>query len=94
MKTVSELLSSGTLKAYLEKAACLDHLNTIFETVIPPDFVSHCKIANFENGCLTVYANNSGWATRIRYAIPELLKVLKIDDNFKGLKEIKCKVLP
>jgi hypothetical protein len=94
MKTVSELLTSSPLKSYLEKAEYLNKLNSIFETIIPPDFISNCKIANFEGGRLTLYVTNSGWATRIRYAIPSLMNSLKKDSHFALVSEIKCKVIP
>lgn len=91
MKTLSELLNSEALKPYFEKAESLAKLNNTW-SIAMQDFAEHCKVANFEKGELLLLVRNAAWATRIRYAIPEILKTLSSFPEFFSLSRIQCKV--
>jgi hypothetical protein len=94
MKTISDIFTSKALKPYLEKTDRLIKLNKIWLAIGKPEWVSNSSIANFEKGCLTLAVDNAAWATRVRYASPQILKELIRYDIFTSLQEIKCKIVP
>lgn len=94
MKTMAEILASQDLKPYVEKTDRITKLNEAWLQVMNEEWTKHCKIANFEDGRLTLAVLNAGWATRIRYVLPEIQKELMRHEVFSFLKEIKCKVIP
>lgn len=93
MKTLLDLFTGDTLKPYLDKANHLNRLNSIWQSAVDSDWFDQCKVGNYENGQLTLTTTHSSWATRIRYATPEITKKLKQYDEFKNLEKIKCKVI-
>lgn len=88
MKTLADLLTSQSLKPYFDKAQYLTQLNKIF-SIEMQEWAEHCQIANFEAGRLNLQVGNAAWATRIRYAIPEIIKTLSSYTEFASLKIIK-----
>ncbi len=93
MKTLLELLTTQTLKPFVDKAHEIERLNEIWPTILKDEWALQCKVANFENGLLTLSVPHAALATRIRYLIPDLTKELQANENFKTLKKIQCKVI-
>jgi len=62
-------------------------------SVLDPEIRGHCYLANFENGILFLAAESNVWATRLRFATPDLLKKLKPLKGFKDLNSIQCAVM-
>jgi hypothetical protein len=93
MKTLSDLLSSSPLQAYQVKHRQMTKLATVFTALVSEEWRKNCQVANFENGQLTLVVNNSGWATKVHYATPELISNLKLDDYFATLRTIKTKIM-
>lgn len=91
MKTLNEILSSQSLKPYLEKSQALTVLNNAWCLAIP-EWANHSRVANFEDGALVLQVENAAIATRFRYALPEIKKKLLGNPNFPLLKTIKCKI--
>ena len=88
MKTVSDYLTSQTIETYLGKAQQLTKLNAIWSTAMG-EWAEHCFVANFENGKLVLQVKNTAWATRLRYAIPEILETLASYPEFLTLQSIR-----
>jgi len=51
-----------------------------------------CKLAKIENGRALVIIDSSAWASKFRYAIPDLLKNLRVQPEFQNLKEIRYQI--
>ena len=73
---VSELLAQG--KAKLERlragADAASRALSAVQQCLPPDSAPHVWGASLgSQGVLTVVTDGGGWATRIRYAVPDLM---------------------
>jgi hypothetical protein len=88
MKTLQEILGSDALKPYVAKADELQALNALWSMTMH-EWASHCRIANFERGVLVLQAENAAWASRIRYATPEIFKQLAFYSEFGGLQKVE-----
>ncbi|MBA2653955.1 MAG: DUF721 domain-containing protein [Gammaproteobacteria bacterium] len=93
MKTLTELLASDVFKPLMDKTANLQRLNAVW-SIIMQEWAEHCVVADFEKGELLLQVRNAAWATRVRYAVPEIIKKLGGHAEFKLLNKIKCKISP
>lgn len=57
-------------------------------------FVNAIQVANYEKGCLCLIIENSAFATRLRFIIPELSKRLKVKPSLLKLQSIQYKIRP
>ena len=72
---ISELLAQGKakLKALQTGAETANRTLAALQQALPADAAGHVWGASLDGeGVLTVLADSGGWATRIRYAVPEL----------------------
>jgi predicted nucleic acid-binding Zn ribbon protein len=70
------LLGKGnpTLERLKEGARAAERTVAAVREVLPPDVAGHVWGASTAAGTLTVLVDSAGWATRVRYAVPELLQ--------------------
>ena len=61
---------------------------------LPVFLVAHAGLLAYENGILVIRVDNSNWAGKIRFYLPQLTRELKNTTYFKGLRLIKVKVSP
>jgi hypothetical protein len=97
MKTVDSMFRHiDSLQELAGKAKEIQYLNQIFSCILPSDLAKHCRLAkvDVEENILLVVVDSSVWATRIRYAAPDILKNLKTQPEFKSIKYIECLVVP
>ncbi|MDR3478526.1 MAG: DUF721 domain-containing protein [Gammaproteobacteria bacterium] len=85
---------SKILGTLLNKLNQLAQINLILAQNLEPKLAPHCKVANFENHCLTVVTNNAIWATQFRFQIPTLQAKLLKHSDFAELRSIVCKIIP
>ncbi len=71
---LSELLGKGnpTLERLREGAKAADRTLDAVQQSLPEDLREHVWGASTDAGMLTVLVDTAGWATRVRYAVPEL----------------------
>jgi len=86
--------SSGSLGKILQKTKQLNLLNQLWQIETEPDLARHTCIANFRKDILVIEVESSAWATRLRYAIPELIKKLKVHPEFSTLQNIVWYIQP
>jgi hypothetical protein len=77
------------LAKLMDKVNHLRTLNQCLSEFLEPKIANYCQIANFQDGCLTIMAENSSCATRLRYMAPELNKKLQAKSQFRQLKSIR-----
>jgi len=95
MRNFTDLMASN-------KRLCkLVNNNRLFQKVesslhqtLPVFLVAHTGLLAFENGILLIRVDNSNWAGKIRFYLPQLTQDLKKTYYFKGLKTIKVKIGP
>lgn len=62
--------------------------------VLPVYLVAHTGLLSYENDILVIQADNSNWAGKLRFFIPQLTRDLKKVNFFKGLIAVKVKTKP
>ena len=93
-KSMQDILHSGasSLQQIVQKTQQLQELNRKILNHLEEDVKAHCRVANLDNGVLTLSTDSAAWSTRIRYIVPELLNTLRNKEKMYGLCSIKCVV--
>lgn len=82
------------LLGLLKKLEEIKQLNILLATHLEPELASHCHVVKLEKNCLFVITENGNWATRLRFHIPSLMKVLRSYTILENLNGIICKISP
>lgn len=85
---------SKVLSTLFDKLKQLKQLNQLLAEYLDAKLVTHCQVANLENGSLIVITDNAIWATQFRFQIPDLLPKLRQHPALYHLKNIACKIRP
>jgi len=95
MKTIADILkkNNSPLAKLINKLKSSQDLEIIFHTALDASLAKHCHFANYKNSELTVTVSNTSWATRLRFAIPDIIKQLQIQPEFKTLTSIRYTVI-
>jgi len=72
----------------------LSGLLTHWKACMAEPLVSHSFPVSYDNGRLSLRADTSAWACRLRHSQMEIMKQLRSDPYFDGLSEIYVRVLP
>ncbi|WP_085693918.1 MULTISPECIES: DUF721 domain-containing protein [unclassified Pseudomonas] len=88
------LREARPLKAILNHAQRLGHLQRLLETQLQPAAREHCHVAKWREGDLLLIVTDGHWATRLRYQQKRLQRQLQMFDEFAGLTRILFKVQP
>lgn len=96
MKKVDHLLKSDNslLEGYFHAVKRLTTLNKLLKKQLPILLQSHCQVANYQAGCLSIQTDNAAWATQLRYILPDIQKKLETLPEFKDLKTISYFIAP
>jgi len=91
MDTISKILQKkgSKLSKLIEKTRGSENLEAIFHAALEENIAKHCQFANFKDSLLTVTVSNSSWAMKLRYTIPDIVKNLRIQPEFKELTKIR-----
>ena len=73
----------------IKKSNEIRKLDQQVKEVLDQRLVSHCKVANFENGCLVICIDNPSSATLLRFQLPELMQKLRQRPELEQLLVIK-----
>lgn len=71
-----------------------ENLQSIFEQAIPADFIGNYHVLEIKGAELLVGTDTAAWATRLRYAEPQIIETLQQHKKFSGISVIKCLVMP
>lgn len=82
------------LKDILQKSRLLQKLEDIALPRLPIEFQTRVKIASFSEGRLKFVVSSGMWATRLRYAFPDIMPKLKTHPMFKSLRQMDCAIVP
>src|SRR3990172_10683395 len=72
----------------------LSSLLSHWKASVGEPLVSHSFPVSYDNGRLSLRADTSAWACRLRHSQMEIMKQLRSDPYFDGLSEIYVRVLP
>jgi len=91
----NELVSSNDqLNKLYHHAKDICALNEKLHKYLAPSLRSHCNVANYSDETLTVNADTSAWASKLRYCIPDILKYAKLECGLTNLKTVRVRVSP
>jgi len=79
MPTVGEglrCLSSGVLGKMVARVDDLNRLRQIFRAYLPPHLHDHAVLIRMDQDGWEVHADSASWATRLRYALPNIRPML------------------
>lgn len=96
MKTLGNILhdkdgkqNNSAFGKIVQQSQRLAKLNMLFKDFLESSLKKHCQLAQIEGSELVIIVDNASWATRLRYAIPEILKNIKTQPEFSAVKKIR-----
>jgi hypothetical protein len=84
---------SAPLAQLVQKAQLLSEMNAIVVPLLPVECQPHCRVANFENGTLTLSVAKQQIITPLRFVLPNLIPRLQRYPILAGLENIKTKIM-
>ncbi len=60
-----------------QRSLQLEELSSRVSRLLPEAMAAHCKVGSFDKGCLNLTTPHAGWASQLRYLIPELRDTLR-----------------
>jgi hypothetical protein len=93
MHTINQISENNpSLEALIQKNKHRKNLEKIFKAFLEDGLKDHCSLAHIEESqdkmILTLTVNSSSMATRLKYEIPDILKNLQTQPEFKKLQKI------
>lgn len=85
---------AGELRQIQQKLQQLQLLQQKLDHCIPDTFKPYCRVANYRDGCLIIAVSSAAWATQLRYAIPDLLQLLRTQAELYDLCSINTYIDP
>ncbi len=86
--------ASDELATLITRTRQLKRLTYILRRHLDEHLAKHCYIGNISAPTLTILVDGASWATKLRFATPDLLEKLSEENQvFNGLKQIKVKIL-
>lgn len=91
MKTVGQILekNSSQFQKLLTAVQQTEVYDRLLKNCLDAELAEHCHFAAIKDQQITVVVDNSAWATRFRYAIPDILKNLNAQLEFKDITKIR-----
>lgn len=77
-----------------QKLQQLQLLQGKLDQCLPDTFKPYCRVANYREGCLVIGVSSAAWATQLRYAIPDLLQLLRTQAGLYDLCSISTYIDP
>ncbi len=94
-RKLNELVNSNEqLKKLYTHAKVICSLNEKLHKHLAPDLSSHFNVANYSDETLTVNAESSAWASKLRYCIPDILDYAKHECGLGNLRTVRIGVSP
>lgn len=96
MKTIAQILDNQTsgLAKLLAKAEITRRMDLMWKKNLDPDLARHCNFAKITKETLVATVDNAAWATRLRYAIQDILKNIQTQTEFQMVKKIRYVIRP
>jgi len=91
MKTIDQVIwrKDSELQKLIEKANAVSRLDRIFKNIVEKPLAEHCNVSKLKKSELIITVENSAWATRLLYAIPDIIKNINTQPEFKEVTSIR-----
>ena len=83
---------NSRLGRLIHHAKQLEKMTELFRTVLDTDLTKHCNVTAFDGKNLALIVDSAAWGTRLRYAIPDMIKTLKFQPEFQKIEKINYRV--
>ena len=93
-RPINQLLTTGTVPDLIAHARQLQSLSTALRRCLPADAAPHVQVVRWSDGQVTVQADSTAWATRLRYLSPQLLRQLQQLPEFTAAHRIAVNIAP
>jgi hypothetical protein len=94
LKNASAHLPSSVLNRAGVHMDKLSSLLSHWKASVGEPLVSHSFPVSYENGRLSLRADTSAWASRLRHSQADIIKQLRANSYFADLQELYVRVLP
>jgi len=86
--------ASDELATLITRTRQLKRLTNILRRHLDEQLAKHCYIGNISTPVLTILVDGASWATKLRFATPDLLEKLRQENHiFSDINQIKVKIL-
>ena len=68
------------------------HLNAIFHAIYDSDIGKNCYVVDITGHTLNVLVNSQAWASMLRYNIPNIIKIINTQPEFRHVQKIKFSI--
>jgi hypothetical protein len=89
---ISRFLPESLLKKMRGRQTETEKLGLIWHKIVGQDLAAHSAPASYQNGVLTVLADNAIWASKMRHNLPAIIKKCCKQENLRALTRIKIKI--
>ena len=62
--------------------------------VLPANLAPHCRVADIRGGRMIIHVASAAWATRLRFALPEVQPALRSLMDFASVEDIRIRTTP
>lgn len=95
-KSIHSLINdqSEILHALTTHTTRITKLQSKIRSEMGPPLSEHLIIANYSNKTLTIHTENPAWASKLRFNIPNILKISQSKCGLAELSTIRIKVIP
>lgn len=95
MRNFTDLMTSNKRLCQLRSGIKrFQQLESCLQQALPVSLVAYVSLLSYENGILLIQVDNSNWAGKVRFFLPQLSRDLKKSYLFKGLEKVKIKTKP
>ncbi len=86
------LQRSTGLRYLLQHQAKLQEVQNVFAQCLPASLTEHVRVANLRQQVLYLHVDNSAWASKARFFIPQFLSCCKQHRALQDIRSIQLKV--
>lgn len=84
---------NSALAPLCKRAGYLQQLNLELCSHLSAPLNTHCKLANITANAVILHADSPAWAARLRYCMPDILRLIQNRLNLTGIKSIRIKIM-
>ncbi len=85
--------SSDVLANLYARASQISNVQLILRGALGPPLSNHLNVANYNQSGLTIYTDSPAWAARLRFKIPNILKIAREQCNLTNLLAVRIKIV-
>jgi hypothetical protein len=85
---------SDHLRVLLNQVRLLSQITTAIRNALPEPLSIHCQATNVDDNTLVIGCDSSIWAAKLRYHLPQVLRLVKDHPDLPAFSQIRVRVQP